>query len=179
MEDGDEASKNEETASEPDRTPEGYKGRYFASLVGRSQRRTLHRGGECHRVPGVHYKRFEDLGEDLPPEGMYHRVCKECFPRGVDESGARCPPRSQHLRSRWTSLFHPPFFRSTQTKRGRQEKDRRGADSLGKGGAGSVRLMHNFTCRRMRNRASCHASGRSGQRDCSMQHFWAACKSGS
>ncbi|MCR9103624.1 MAG: hypothetical protein NXI25_27025, partial [bacterium] len=91
VEDGDEASKNEETASEPDRTPEGYKSRYFVSLVGRSQRRTLHRGGECHRVPGVHYKRFEDLGEDLPPEGMYHRVCKECFPRGVeagDESGA-------------------------------------------------------------------------------------------
>ena len=49
MEDGDE---KDETASEPDRTPEGYKSRYFVSLVGRSQRRTLHRGGECHRARG-------------------------------------------------------------------------------------------------------------------------------
>ena len=105
-------------------------------------------------------------------------VSRRATSRGPPRT-ARCPPRSQHPRSRWTSLFHPPFFRSTQTKRGRQEKDRRGADSLGRGGSGSVRLMHNFTCRRMRNRASCHASGRSGQRDCSMQRFWAACKSGS
>ena len=52
MEDGDEGGKKDETASEPDRTPEGYKSRYFVSLVGRSQRRTLHRGGECHRVRG-------------------------------------------------------------------------------------------------------------------------------
>ncbi|CAJ1359189.1 unnamed protein product [Effrenium voratum] len=56
VEDGDE---KDETASEPDRTPEGYKSRYFVSLVGR-------------------------LGKDLPPEGTYHRVCKECFPRGVE-----------------------------------------------------------------------------------------------
>ena len=51
-----EPGKGGDTASKPDATPEGYKGKYFVSLIGRSQRRTLHRGG-------VHYKRFEDLGK--------------------------------------------------------------------------------------------------------------------
>ena len=40
-----EPGKGGDTASEPDVTPEGYKGKYFVSLIGRSQRRTLHRGG--------------------------------------------------------------------------------------------------------------------------------------
>lgn len=34
---------------------ESISGSFVVSIVGRSQTRTLHRVGECHRQPGVHY----------------------------------------------------------------------------------------------------------------------------
>ena len=54
-------------------------GTYVVSIVGRSRIRTLHRVGECHRQPGVHYAQFEILGDEPPDASGYHRACKNCF----------------------------------------------------------------------------------------------------
>ena len=54
-------------------------GEYVISIVGRSGTRTLHRVGECHRQPGVHYAQFELAGDEPPEAGRYHRACKNCF----------------------------------------------------------------------------------------------------
>ena len=54
-------------------------GTYVVSIVGRSRTRTLHRVGECHRQPGVHYSQFEILGDEPPDASEYHRACKNCF----------------------------------------------------------------------------------------------------
>ena len=42
----------------------------------------LHKGGECHRVPGVHCNNVEFLGNEMPKADLYTRV-KDCFPNGV------------------------------------------------------------------------------------------------
>ena len=42
--------------------------------------RRLHRVGNCFRVPGVHYFRYESYGEDLPPPEKYDWVCLDCWP---------------------------------------------------------------------------------------------------
>ena len=44
---------------------------------------TLHKGGECHRVPGVQCNNVEFLGNEMPKADLYTRVCKDCFPNGV------------------------------------------------------------------------------------------------
>ena len=78
LEDNDE----EVHAAPAEITPlESVKGMYVVSVVGRSKTRTLHRIGECHRQPGVHYALFEVLGEDTPSTGKYHKACKQCFGR--------------------------------------------------------------------------------------------------
>lgn len=58
-------------------------GSYVVSTVGRTSRQTLHRVGECHRVPGVHFSKFEVMGDDPPDPTMYHHACMICFPRGA------------------------------------------------------------------------------------------------
>ena len=58
-------------------------GSYVVSTVGRSSRKTLHRVGECHRVPGIHFSKFEVVGDDPPDPSMYHHACMICFPRGA------------------------------------------------------------------------------------------------
>ena len=58
---------------------EAIAGTFVVSIVGRSQTRTLHRVGECHRQPGVHYAHFEMLGDEPPDPIKYHRACKNCF----------------------------------------------------------------------------------------------------
>ena len=60
-------------------------GTYVLSVIGRSKRRTLHRIGECHRVPGVHYSSFEIAGDEPPRSSEFHQSCKQCFPRGLNE----------------------------------------------------------------------------------------------
>ena len=67
-------------------------GMFVVSIVGRSKTRTLHRIGDCHRQPGVHYAQFEVLGQDAPSTSAYHRACRQCFRFGVAEmSGAGAP----------------------------------------------------------------------------------------
>lgn len=74
-----------EEASEEENEPtkvvplEKVAGTFVISIVGRSKTRTLHRVGECHRQPGVHYATFEVLGEETPSTAQYHRACRQCF----------------------------------------------------------------------------------------------------
>ena len=56
---------------------------------------TLHHVGRCWRTPGVHYRRFIVLDNDEIVENkkatdlkLYTRVCRECFPEGIDSGGA-------------------------------------------------------------------------------------------
>ena len=62
------------------RVPHGV---YVLSVTGRGGRKTLHRVGECHRVPGVHYGKFEIVGENPPAASEFHQSCMICFPRGA------------------------------------------------------------------------------------------------
>lgn len=62
-------------------------GTFVVSIVGRSQTRTLHRVGECYRQPGVHYSRFEVLGDEPPEPSKYHRACKNCFGKDAAVAG--------------------------------------------------------------------------------------------
>lgn len=62
-------------------------GTYVMSVVGRGNRKTLHRVGECHRVPGLHYARFEVVGNEPPCTDTFRQSCSVCFPRGLAEGG--------------------------------------------------------------------------------------------
>ena len=67
------------------------KGTYVVSIVGRSAMKTLHRVGECHRIPGLHYGSYEVLGQEPPSADKFHKSCQICFPRGMtgeEESGS-------------------------------------------------------------------------------------------
>ena len=57
--------------------------RYFISVTGSAQKRRLHLGGACWRLPGKDYADFIECGEDLPESSAFHAVCKQCFPLGV------------------------------------------------------------------------------------------------
>ena len=58
-------------------------GMYFVNRLVSCKHITLHKGGECHRVPGVHCNNVEFLGNEMPKADLYTRVCKDCFPNGV------------------------------------------------------------------------------------------------
>ena len=76
---GDEAESEAEVAAANGRS---LRGQFVISVLGRSKTRTLHKVGECYRIPGVHYLSFEACGEDLPEADRYHRACKVCFREG-------------------------------------------------------------------------------------------------
>jgi len=56
-------------------------GVYVLSITGRGGRKTLHRVGECHRVPGVHYGKVEVVRKNPPAAPEFHQSCMICFPR--------------------------------------------------------------------------------------------------
>ena len=80
-------------------------GTYVLSVIGRSERKTLHRIGECHRVPGVHYVKYQVVGNDPPEAKEFHRSCRVCFPRRsqIDEGGSDESPEDDELSSSDTS----------------------------------------------------------------------------
>ena len=45
--------------------------------------RRLHFAGGCWRVPGEHFKKFDNFGQSVPPEASYTHRCKDCFPLGA------------------------------------------------------------------------------------------------
>lgn len=63
-------------------------GMFVVSVAGRSKTKTLHRIGDCHRQPGVHYAHFEVLGQEAPSTAAYHKACRQCFRFGVADVAA-------------------------------------------------------------------------------------------
>ena len=74
---------NQDAAVGLDRAPFGT---YVVSIVGRSEKKTLHRMGECHRRPGSHFQRFTIFGSEPPDKLEYHHACRVCFPRGINQA---------------------------------------------------------------------------------------------
>ena len=79
---------DEKASAEPTAGARAQMGHFIVSIVGRSQSRTLHRIGACHRQPGLHYNKFEVLGDEAPSTDQHHKVCKVCFPRGEVNAAA-------------------------------------------------------------------------------------------
>ena len=46
--------------------------------------RRLHFAGGCFRVPGEHYRIFEDLGQQEPPDHQFTHRCRQCFPSSLE-----------------------------------------------------------------------------------------------
>ena len=51
---------------------------YIVAVSARGSFRRLHYAGSCWRVPGTHYKEFEDWGDVVPT--TVHARCHDCFP---------------------------------------------------------------------------------------------------
>jgi hypothetical protein len=74
------ALEDESEAEEEAVSPLLSKGKLAVSLDTTGRYQTIHRIGECWRVPGVHYSRFTVLDES-ELAGAFDKVCSECFPR--------------------------------------------------------------------------------------------------
>ena len=59
---------------------------YVVSLP-RSDWRRLHRLGGCARHPGVHYLRYELLGDERPKPEEYDDFCRQCWKSGGPDEG--------------------------------------------------------------------------------------------
>jgi len=59
---------------------------YVVSLS-KSDWRRLHRIGGCARHPGVHYLRFELLGDERPKPDEYDDYCRQCWKSGGPDEG--------------------------------------------------------------------------------------------
>ncbi len=85
------------------RLPEEVKG-YVVSISGKHGFRRLHLLGRCHRVLGVDYACYEELGSEMPGPSQYDDVCGQCWRRGQSvrtdgapahrgaAGSASCPP---------------------------------------------------------------------------------------
>ncbi len=69
------------------RLPEGVSG-YVVSIVGRGKWRSLHYLGLCHRVPGIDYLDYQLYGQDPPSSEQYDKVCRKCWPQGMQDMEA-------------------------------------------------------------------------------------------
>eukprot|EP00435_Cladocopium_sp_Y103_P065945 s1179_g28.t1 len=64
-------------------------GTFVFSVWGSCNRRTLHRVGECWRVPGVHYRNYISAGDERPPLLAGDRECRDCFSRRFSLAAAQ------------------------------------------------------------------------------------------
>ncbi len=83
--------------------PHGVKG-YVISMVGRQRTRRLHYLGACHRVPGIDYLEYYELGMSMPDEDTYDLVCRNCWPSQVvkplsDNDGATTEEEADSMAS--------------------------------------------------------------------------------
>ncbi len=77
---------------------------HVISMVGRQRTRRLHYLGACHRVPGIDYLEYEELGMSLPDEDAYDLVCRNCWPGQVvepidDDDGATTDEEADSMAS--------------------------------------------------------------------------------
>ncbi len=65
-------------------------GGFIVSTSTKHKLRRLHFLGKCFRLPGVHYQESEFLGPELPGEGLYDDLWRQCWEDGAPEgqSGA-------------------------------------------------------------------------------------------
>ncbi len=66
---------------EEGRLPAGGHG-YVVSIERKSGYRRLHLTGRCHRIPGIDYTTFEELGAQMPEPSCYDGVCGQCWRGG-------------------------------------------------------------------------------------------------
>ncbi len=71
--------------------PEGY----VVSISRGRRLRRLHKLGLCYRRPGVHYRRFEELGAELPSSEQYDDFCRDCW-RANGPSSSQGPAEVAH-----------------------------------------------------------------------------------
>ncbi len=80
----DDVTESREAASwltKEGRLPAGVHG-YVVSIGRKSGFRRLHLIGRCHRIPGIDYTLFEELGAQMPPPARYDGVCGQCWRGG-------------------------------------------------------------------------------------------------
>ena len=70
------------TSSEEDIPPAGY----VISISDKGLRR-LHHRDRCHRIPGLDYKNWRDLGMFAPASNEYDQICRVCWPEGLASPG--------------------------------------------------------------------------------------------
>lgn len=70
------------TSSEEDVPPTGY----VISISEKGLRR-LHHRDRCHRIPGLDYKNWRDLGVFAPASTEYDIICRVCWPEGLSAPG--------------------------------------------------------------------------------------------
>jgi len=69
-------------------TPEDPPVSGFVVSLSKSDWRRLHRIGGCARHPGVHYLRFEWLGDAKPGPEAYDDFCRQCWRTGGPDEGS-------------------------------------------------------------------------------------------
>jgi len=62
--------------------PQGLPDTGYVVSLSRSDWRRLHRIGGCARHPGVHYLRYELLGDEKPKPEEYDDFCRQCWRTG-------------------------------------------------------------------------------------------------
>ncbi len=102
---GESASVDPETVLEHDcddfrpRWPNGY----VISISNNRRIRRLHKLGQCYRVPGTHYVRFEECGLELPSADLYNQYCRDCWRRDQPGSSSNTPRRGSSQSATSTS----------------------------------------------------------------------------
>ena len=61
---------------------------YVVSISTKKHVRRLHFLGGCHRVPGIDYLDYEQMGEHVPDPDTYDAYCGQCW------AGGEGPPRA-------------------------------------------------------------------------------------
>ncbi len=68
--------------------PEGY----VVSISSGRRLRRLHKLGLCYRKPGIHYLRYEELGNVLPSPELYDDYCRDCWKADAPSSSQAPAP---------------------------------------------------------------------------------------
>ena len=74
-------STGEEVAHQQDE-PKGY----VICITNKTSTRRLHLLGACWRIPGISYRQFELMGEEMPDPQQYNAICGDCWKKKEDEA---------------------------------------------------------------------------------------------
>ena len=87
---GDEGKETVAQEDTPEASQEDAAKGYVICITNKTSTRRLHRAGACWRVPGIHYRKYEILGEEMPPPSEYNAICSDCWrsPKGASAAAA-------------------------------------------------------------------------------------------